>query len=143
MEGHQKTETILDVRLSGIKTGAGPAMKKERLKHSLCLSKVFKSNPREKENKLLSDDTTSVTVDTPTKLFTIKEISVKKSQSKTGAGLRTHNQLYCRSCQKWEDTPPNYKMQSLDGSSNLMLSSIPMEGKSAELAEAEICRRIV
>jgi len=92
---------------------------------------------------MLSDDTTSVTVDTPTKLFTIKEISVKKSQSKTGAGLRTHNQLYCRSCQKWEDTPPNYKMQSLDGSSNLMLSSIPMEGKSAELAEAEICRRIV
>jgi len=59
--------------------GVGPKVKKKRIEtFAMHLFKIFKPNPREiileEENKLLFDDTTSVTLDISIKLFTIKEV---------------------------------------------------------------------
>jgi hypothetical protein len=63
--------------LSGNRTG-----KAEEEKAETFASKIFKPNPREislqEKNKMLSDDTTSATLDTLTKSFTIKEVSIIK-----------------------------------------------------------------
>jgi hypothetical protein len=70
-------------------------------------SKVFKPNPREiileEENKLLSDDITFATPDTPTRLFIIKEVrTVIKNLNAKKAPDYDLIIKHCRSCQKWE-----------------------------------------
>jgi hypothetical protein len=62
------------------------------------LSKIFKLNPceitLEEEYKLLSDNTTSITLDIPTRLFTIKEAVIKNLNPKKALGYDlTTNQI--------------------------------------------------
>jgi len=71
-----------NIRLSGNKTGTGQEARKVVEKaetFATHLSTVFMSNPceiaLEEENKLLSDNTISAILDTPTKPFSIREVS--------------------------------------------------------------------
>jgi len=62
------------------------------------LFKIFKPNPREiileEENKLLFDDTTSVTLDISIRLFTIKEVRavIKNKKKASSYDWLSHNQ---------------------------------------------------
>jgi hypothetical protein len=113
MESHQETEMFADEMPAYQEARRHWTRSKEEKAETFAmhLSKISKFNLREiileEENKLLSDIIITAILDTPTKFFTIKEVRNKKSKSKEGTELRSHNQ----------SSSFNYVKQSLDTAS--------------------------
>ncbi|KAH0944796.1 hypothetical protein HN011_000909, partial [Eciton burchellii] len=90
---------LTNIRLSGNRTGTTIEENKTET-FATHLFTVFRPNPREiipeEENKLLSDDITSIILDT-TRPFTIKEVrtglGLKKPEFKENTGYLITNQI--------------------------------------------------
>jgi hypothetical protein len=109
MKSHPETETTAGTISAYQETESWARNKEEKAEtFATHLSKVFKPNPREithkEKNKLLSDDITSITLDTTTRPFIIKEVrtAIKNLNPKKAPGNDFITNKYCRRCQKRE-----------------------------------------